>query len=141
MAAYPERAIRKAVVNTFHYRSYERCHPYPIKIPFEPKFIDIISYPGPDPNLIEEDFSEEGEVPPVPSSNRRIADFLKSLKLAEGRYTGVGTIFRSMKESNNPKPKFDFRESYFRVRLPGYHRHIFIPSTEELVIFVQREKR
>ena len=127
MATYPEGALREAVVNAFHHRSYERCHPDRIKIHIKPKFIDIISYPGPDPSLNEEDFSEDGEVPPVPSRNRRIADFLKSLKLAEGRYTGVGTIFRSMKDNNNPKPKFDFRESYFRVRLPGNPGHI-IPS-------------
>ena len=124
MIAYPERALREAVVNAFHHRSYERCHPDPIKIHIKPKFIDIISYPGPDPSLNQDDFSEDGEVPPVPSRNRRIADFLKSLKLAEGRYTGVGTIFRSMKDNNNPKPKFDFKESYFRVRLPGHPKYI-----------------
>lgn len=82
MIAYPERALREAVVNAFHHRSYERCHPDRIKIHIKPKFIDIISYPGPDPSLNQEDFSEDGEVPPVPSRNRRIADFLKSLKLA-----------------------------------------------------------
>ena len=124
MIAYPERALREAVVNAFHHRSYERCVPDRIKIHIKPKFIDIISYPGPDPSLNQEDFSEDGEVPPVPSRNRRIADFLKSLKLAEGRYTGVGTIFRSMKDTNNPKPKFDFKESYFRVRLPGHPKYI-----------------
>ena len=85
MIAYPERALREAVVNAFHHRSYERCHPDRIKIHIKPKFIDIISYPGPDPSLNQEDFSEDGEVPPVPSRTRRIADFLKSLKLAEGR--------------------------------------------------------
>ena len=124
MIAYPERALREAVVNAFHHRSYERCVPDRIKIHIKPKFIDIISYPGPDPSLNQEDFSEDGEVPPVPSRNRRIADFLKSLKLAEGRYTGVGTIFRSMKDNNNPNPKFDFKESYSRVRLPGHPKYI-----------------
>ena len=124
MIAYPERALREAVVNAFHHRSYERCHTDPIKIHIEPEFIDIISYPGPNPSLNQEDFSEDREIPPVPSRNRRIADFLKSLKLAEGRYTGVGTIFRSMKKNNNPKPQFDFKESYFRVRLPGHPKYI-----------------
>ncbi|PFX23780.1 hypothetical protein AWC38_SpisGene11647 [Stylophora pistillata] len=124
MVAYPERALREAVVNAFHHRSYESCHPDRVKIHIKPKFIDIISYPGPDPCLKQEDFSGDNEVPPVPSRNRRIADFLKSLKLAEGRYTGVATIFRSMKENNNPRPKFDFKSSYFRVRLPGHPKYI-----------------
>ena len=124
MILYPKRALREAVVNAFHHRSYERCHPDPVKIHIEPEFIDIISYPGPDPSLNEKHFSEDGEIPPVPSRNRRIADFLKSLKLAEGRYTGVGTIFRSMKKNYYPKPLFYFRKSYFCVRLPGHPRYI-----------------
>ncbi len=122
--AYPERALREAVVNAFHHRSYEICDPDPVKIHIKPNYIDIISYPGPDPSLKPEDFSESKEVPPVPSRNRRIADFLKSMKLAEARYTGVGTIFRSMKENKNPTPRFDFSRTYFRVRLPGHPKYI-----------------
>lgn len=124
IVAYPERALREAVVNAFHHRSYESCDPDPVKIHIKPNFIEIISYPGPDPCLKQEHFSESKEVPPVPSRNRRIADFLKSMKLAEGRYTGVGTIFRSMKENNNPTPQFDFTTAYFRVRLPGHPKYI-----------------
>ena len=121
--AYPERALREAVVNAFSHRSYEVSHPDPVKIHIKPEFIDIISYPGPDPTLKAEDFSEN-KVPPVQHRNRRIADFLKSLKLAEGMYTGVGTIFTSMKENKNPKPQFDFGLGYFRVRLPGHPKYI-----------------
>ncbi len=122
-AAYPKRALREAVVNAFHHRSYESSDPDPVKILINPNYIDIISYPGPEPSLKPEDFSKN-KVPPVPSRNRRIADFLKSLKLAEGLYTGVGTIFRSMKENKNPTPQFDFNSSYFRVRLPGHPKYI-----------------
>ena len=121
--AYPERALREAVVNAFYHRSYEVSVPDPVKIHIKPEFIDIISYPGPDPTLKPEDFSEN-KVPPVQHRNRRIADFLKSLKLAEGLYTGVGTIFTSMKENKNPKPQFDFSPAYFRVRLPGHPKYI-----------------
>ena len=96
--AYPERALREAVVNAFYHRSYEVSDPDPVKIHIKPDFIDIISYPGPDPTLKPEDFSEN-KVPPVQHRNRRIADFLKKLKLAEGMYTGVGTIFTSMREN------------------------------------------
>ena len=95
---YPERALREAVVNAFYHRSYEVSDPDPVKIHIKPDFIDIISYPGPDPTLKPEDFSEN-KVPPVQHRNRRIADFLKKLKLAEGMYTGVGTIFTSMREN------------------------------------------
>jgi len=122
-SACPDRALREAVVNAFYPRSYEVSYPDPVKIHVKPEFIDIISYPGPDPTLKPEDFSEN-KVPPVQHRNRRIADFLKSLKLAEGMYTGVGTIFTSMKESKNPKPQFDFGPGYFRVRLPRHPKYI-----------------
>ena len=121
--AYPERALREAVVNAFYHRSYEVSDPDPVKIHIKPEFIDIISYPGPDPTLKPEDFSEN-KVPPVQHRNRRIADFLKKLKLAEGMYTGVGTIFTSMNENKNPKPQFDFSPAYFRVHLPGHPKYI-----------------
>ena len=49
---------------------------------------------------------------------------MKRLKLAEGLYTGVGTIFTSMKENKNPNPQFDFCPAYFRVRLPGHPKYI-----------------
>ena len=121
--AYPERALREAVVNAFYHRSYDVSVPDPVKIHIKPEFIDIISYPGPDPTLKPEDFSEN-KVPPVQDRNRRIGDFLKKLKLAEGMYTGVGTILTSMKENKNSKPQFDFGPGYFRVRLPGHPKYI-----------------
>ena len=123
-AAYPTRALREAVVNAFHHRGYEECDSNPIKIHIKPNCIDVISYPGPDPTLTPEDFSEGKGVPYVPCRNRRIAEFLKERKLAEGRLTGVSTIYRTMKKNNNPKPSFHFNPSYFCVRLPGHPKYL-----------------
>lgn len=122
--AYPERALREAVVNAFHHRGYEDENCDPIKIHIKPDYIDVISYPGPSPSLTKEHFKEGGEVPCVPSRNRRIAEFLKEKKLAEARFTGVKTIFKSMKQNSNPKPAFDFTSEQFRVRLPGHPKYI-----------------
>ena len=122
--AYPTRALREAVVNAFHHRGYEECDNNPIKIHIKPNCIEVISYPGPNPTLKPEDFSEGNEVPCLPSRNRRIAEFLKERKLAEGRFTGVKTIYKSMKKKNNAKPFFDFNQYYFRVRLPGHPKYI-----------------
>lgn len=129
--AYPRRALREAVVNAFHHRSYENSDPDPVKIHIKPGYIDIISYPGPDPSLKPEQFSEN-KVPPVPSRNRRIADFLKKMKLAEALYTGVGTIFSSMKENNSPTPQFTFSPKFFCVRLPGHPKY-FVQSIKSKV--------
>lgn len=76
--AYPERALREAVVNAFYHRSYEPSDCDPIKIHIKPNCIDVISYPGPNPILKEEHFTEGNEVPNVPSRNRRIAELLKA---------------------------------------------------------------
>ena len=130
--AYPSRALREAVVNAFHHRGYEECDSNPIKIHIKPNCIDVISYPGPDPTLTMEDFSEGSEVPCVPSRNRRIAEFLKERKLAEGRFTGVRTIYRTMKKNTNPNPSFDFNPSYFRVRLPGHPKYIAYSTLSEV---------
>ena len=121
---YPTRALCEAVVNAFHHRGYEVPDNNPIKIHIKPNCIEVTSYPGPDPSLRKEHFSGENRVPCVPSRNRRIAEFLKERKLAEGRFTGVKTIFKTMKKNNNPTPSFDFSSSYFTVLLPGHPKYI-----------------
>ena len=122
--AYPKKALREAIVNAFHHRSYEASDSDPIKIHLNPDSIEIISYPGPDPTLTKNDFNGKKSVPPVPSRNRRITNFLKDKKLAEGRFSGVKTIYRSMKRNANSEPVFDFTSSYFRVTLPGHPKYI-----------------
>ena len=122
--AYPTRALREAVVNAFHHRSYEACDNNPIKIHIKPDCIEVISYPGPDPSLEMKDFSGEWNVPPVPSRNRKIAELLKDGKLAEARFTGIKTIYKTMKKNNNPKPSFYFNSSFFCVSLPGHPKYI-----------------
>ena len=52
--------------------------------------------------------------------NRRIGEFLKELKLTEGRSTGIPKIIKSMRTNNSPHPIFDTDDdrSYFLVELP-----------------------
>ena len=130
--AYPTSALREAIVNAFHHRGYEECDSNPIKIHIKPNCLEVISYPGPDSSLKLDDFKEGGEVPPVPSRNRRIAEFLKDRKLAEGRFTGVRTIYRTMKKNKNPQPFFHFNSSYFCVRLPGHPKYIAYSVLQEV---------
>lgn len=51
--------------------------------------------------------------------NRRIGDFLKELKLTEGRATGIPKIIKSMKINKSPRPIFetDDDRTYFLVKL------------------------
>lgn len=117
---YPKKALREAVVNAFYHRGYEPEHCDPVKVRIYTAHIDIISYPGPHQSLKLSDFSEDGDLPPVKTRNRRIGEFLVKRKLAEEKGTGVKTIFRSMKRNGNSTPVFQFDETYFRVRLPRH---------------------
>ena len=121
---YPERALREAVVNAVYHRGYEADHCDPIKVHMRPDCIEIISYPGPHPSLKPEHFRDGTKRPSVPARNRRIGNHLKQLKLAEARYTGVNTIFKTMKRNENATPSFDFDASYFQVTLPGHPKYI-----------------
>lgn len=51
--------------------------------------------------------------------NRRIGEFLKELKLTEGRSTGIPKIIKSLKDNNSPNPNFqtDEERCYFIVEI------------------------
>lgn len=131
--SYPIPALREALVNAVYHRSYEPSIQEPVKVYLYPDRIEIISYPGPVPGIQIGHFQQELSVPPVPARNRRIGDFLKELRLAEGRGTGLPKIFRSMLENGSQKPIFDFDEerTYFRVTLPAHPEYVAISALRD----------
>jgi len=130
--AYPYEAMEEAVVNAVYHRSYED-NPEPTKIYMYPDRMEIISYPGPLQGIEKHHLSPDGRVPPIPARNRRIGEFLKELRLAEGRGTGLPKIRRRMAENGSPDPEFDFDEgrTYFRVVLPAHPRYKVIHALRE----------
>ena len=105
MVTYPYEAIREAVVNTVYHRSYQEGEP--TKIYLYPDRMEITSYPGPVRGVELHHFTGGETIPVVPARNRRIGAFLKELRLAESRGTGVPKIRRHMSESGSPEPRFD----------------------------------
>ena len=89
--SYPLSALRETLVNALYHRSYESDHPDPIKIYLYPDRIEITSYPGPVPGIEPHHLTQGGQPRAVPARNRRIGEFFKELKLAEGRLTGLAT--------------------------------------------------
>lgn len=116
---YPYGAIEEALVNAIYHRSYEIAAE-PTKVYLYPDRMEIISYPGPVAPILAEHLQEPAQVPPAPARNRRVGEFLKELRLAEARGTGIPKIRRRMVENGSPGVVFDFDEgrSYFRVILP-----------------------
>jgi ATP-dependent DNA helicase RecG len=114
---YPYEAVEEALVNTIYHRSYEQREPVEVRV--NPDGIEIISYPGPDPSIKIESLNRE-KIIARRYRNRRIGEFLKELKLTEGRCTGIPTMRTSMKANGSPPPKFktDVERTYFFVELP-----------------------
>jgi len=124
---FPFNAIEEAIVNAVYHRNYEL--PDPIEIRILPTHIEIISYNGVDPSLKQSDF-DLGRVRARRYRNRRIGDFLKELKLTEGRGTGISTILKSLVDNGSSKPVFDTNDPdrlFFLVEIPIHSA--FTPMT------------
>jgi len=131
--SYPQQALRETLVNAVYHRSYEADNPEPTKVYLYPERIEIISYPGPVRGIEREHLGENSSVPPVPARNRRIGEFLKELKLAEGRLSGMPKVFRAMKRNGSPLPRFDFDpdRTYFRATLPAHPEYAALSAIRD----------
>ena len=114
---WPYRAVEEALSNAVYHRSYQIHEPVTVTV--TPEKMEILSVPGPDLSITDEDLANRVLV----SSryrNRRIGDFLKELHMVEGRNTGVPLIISAMRQNGSELPEFktDERRSYFRVVLP-----------------------
>lgn len=130
--AYPYEAMEEAIVNALYHRGYDEP-PEPVKVYLYPDRMEIISYPGPSPGIKREHLTLNQTVPPVPARNRRIGEFLKELRLAEGRGTGIPKIQRKMQENGSPEARFDFDDerTYFRAILPVHPRYQALHALRE----------
>ena len=75
--------------------------------------------------------------------NRRIGDFLKELKLVEGRNTGIPTILRAMETNGSQLPVFETDENrtYFTVILPVNKHFLSLPEKEIQVSVPKKIKK
>jgi ATP-dependent DNA helicase RecG len=109
---YPYQAIEEAVVNAVYHRSYERENPVEIQI--QPDKIEILSFPGPMPP-VDKYMLKQKRIVTREYRNRKLGDFLKELKLTEGRGTGFPIIYDRLEENGSEPPVFetDDDRSYF----------------------------
>ncbi len=114
---YPFDALEEVVANAFYHRSYE--HQSPIEINCFPTRIEVLSFPGPLPPVTKAALKQK-RIVARNYRNRRVGDFLKELKLTEGRSTGFPTIYSSMQENGSPEPVFETDDefTYFLAVLP-----------------------
>jgi ATP-dependent DNA helicase RecG len=114
---FPYAAVEEALANAVYHRGYDVREP--IEVQVTPTEMTITSYPGPDISVRIDDLNNGGVVARR-YRKRRIGEFLKELRLTEGRGTGVPSIFKAMRDNGSPAPRFDTDEdrSYFTTVLP-----------------------
>jgi ATP-dependent DNA helicase RecG len=110
---YPFRALEEVLANAIYHKSYESGKPIEVQI-WKDK-IEILSYPGPMPPVNDQILKQSKRIVARDYRNRRIGDFLKELRLTEGRGTGFAVIYQALKSNNSRKPIFetDDQSSYF----------------------------
>ena len=113
---YPFQAMEETIANALFHRDYATREPVEIRI--LPESIVVLNYGGPDRSIRQEDFAA-GRIRPRRYRNRRLGDFLKELKLTEGRATGIPTILQSLHQNNSPSPSFRFDDdrTFFEVEI------------------------
>ncbi len=110
---YPYQAIEEALVNAVYHRSYEIREPIEVRI--NRTAISVVSHPGPDPSILDEDL-KAGRLVGRRYRNRRIGEFLKELEFTEGRGTGVPKIRRALRNNGSPEVVFftdETRQSFW----------------------------
>ena len=115
---YPYQAIEEAVVNALYHRDYQQREP--VEISVEPHEISILSYAGPDRSISEDAIKAAERLRARRYRNRRLGDFLKELKLSEGRATGIPTIQKELQKNGSAPARIetDVDRSYFLISIP-----------------------
>lgn len=114
---YPYDALEEAIANAVYHKSYQEAKP--IEIQIFPDSFQVLSFPGPVPPVTNDTLKQE-RIVARDYRNRRIGDFLKELRLAEGRGTGLPLIRREMRKNGSPEPRFetDIEHTHFLTELP-----------------------
>jgi len=114
---YPYAAIEEILANAVYHRSYQISEPITVRI--TPESIEITSFPGFD-RSITDDAIGRFDLRARIYRNRRIGDFLKELKLIEGRNTGFPNARKALAANGSPDLRFDMSpdRDYLSVTIP-----------------------
>ena len=125
---YPYAAVEEILSNAVYNRSYQINEPITVRI--TPQAIEITSFPGFDRSITDEDIAKY-QIRARVYRNRRIGDFLKELKLIEGRNTGFPNAIKALTENGSDLPKFDMspQRDYLSVTIPVHS--YFVPEVNK----------
>ncbi len=114
---YPYEAIEEILSNAVYHRSYQINEPITVRVTKE--CMEIRSF------LYFEDI-EKGEIRSRMYRNRRIGDFLKELKLIEGRNTGFPNAKKALMKNGSGELRFvmDENRSFLSVIIPVHEKFL-----------------
>lgn len=114
---YPFEAIEEILSNAVYHKSYQINEPITVRI--TPNCIEVTSFPGFDRSISDEAI-QKGDIRARFYRNRRIGDFLKELKLIEGRNTGFPNAKKALERNGSPHLKFEMNpeRDYVSVIIP-----------------------
>lgn len=92
---YPYAAVEEMLSNAVYHRSYQINEPITVRI--SAIDMEVISFPGFERSITETDI-ENYKIQARAYRNRRIGDFLKKLKLIEGKNTGYPNALKALKD-------------------------------------------
>ena len=118
---YPFEAVEEALVNAVYHKDYQIHEPVTVTI--LPDSLEILSFPGPDPSIPDEAVSDLN-MRSTYCRNKRLGDFLKEERLAEGRNTGMGKIVQAVERNGSELPEYitDANRTFLRVVFPIHPR-------------------
>lgn len=113
---YPFAAIEEALCNAVYHKGYDVREPIEVRV--LPDRIEIVSHPGADRSISMEGLKNY-RAASRRYRNRRIGEFLKELRLTEGRNTGFQKIRRALQSNGSPEPLFETDEdrTYFMTTI------------------------
>lgn len=128
--SYPLAAVEEAISNAVYHKDYSVAEPVTVTV--RPDRIEVLSIPGPDMSISDEDL-RNNTLASTRYRNARIGDLLKHRGLAEKRGTGVPTMVRSLRENGSDPPVFDTdaTRSYMRVTIPIHEAFLSNASSRE----------
>ena len=126
IANYPFEAVEEILSNAVYHRSYQINEPITVRI--TPSSIETTSFPGFDRSISASSIEKE-DIRARMYRNRRIGDFLKELKLIEGRNTGFPNARKALAGNGSPKLQFEMNDErdYLSVIIP-VHEYFSLPE-------------
>lgn len=137
---YPIKALEEVVVNALYHRDYSIREP--VEITIERDSIAVLSFPGPDRSISAESLRQGQKFISRKYRNRRLGDFLRELRLSEGRASGIGTIQRMLRDNGSPEATFETNEerSYLLVTIPIHPKFLAVLEKDFDVKQLLRQK-